>query len=141
MASHPIVHGQPVRPATIALPPRSPRRISAPPQRRTRCAADRCSREGDRIDGALAPADAGRRSRAPDRPYDIDRLISQAVLAGVTQAGTLAVAGSTLLAFAAAQPAWRRIRRIVDRRFDRAQVDAARAAVAFSDRQRDAEID
>lgn len=63
------------------------------------------------------------------------------MLAGVTQAGTLAVAGSTLLAFAAAQPAWRRIRRIVDRWFDRAQVDAARAAVAFSDRQRDAEID
>ena len=94
------------------------------------------------------------------RLYDIDRLISrtiayalvtamlvavfalgtlvlQAALEGITQGDTLAVAASTLLAFAAAQPLWRRVRRLVDRRFDRAHVDAVRAAAAFSDRQRD----
>jgi K+ transporter len=94
------------------------------------------------------------------RLYDIDRLISrtiaytivlallvavfglgtlvlQAALEGVTQGGTLAVAASTLLAFAAAQPLWRWIRRLVDQRFDRARIDAARTAAAFSDRQRD----
>jgi hypothetical protein len=94
------------------------------------------------------------------RLYDIDRLISrtiaytivlallvalfglgtlvlQAALEGVTQGDTLAVAASTLLAFAAAQPLWRRVRRLVDQRFDRARIDAARTAAAFSDRQRD----
>jgi len=94
------------------------------------------------------------------RLYDIDRLISrtiayalvsailvamfglgnlvlQAVLANLTQADTLAVAASTLLAFAAAQPVWRRVRRVVDQRFDRARIDAAATAAAFSDRQRD----
>jgi hypothetical protein len=94
------------------------------------------------------------------RLYDIDRLISrtiaytivlallvavfglgtlvlQAALEGVTQGGTLAVAASTLLAFAAAQPLWRRVRHAVDQRFDRARIDAARTAAAFSDRQRD----
>lgn len=94
------------------------------------------------------------------RLYDIDRLISrtiaysvvlallvalfalgtlvlQAALEGITQGDTLAVAASTLLAFAAAQPLWRRVRRLVDQRFDRARIDAARTAAAFSDRQRD----
>jgi hypothetical protein len=94
------------------------------------------------------------------RLYDIDRLISrtiaysvvlallvglfvlgtlvlQSALEGMTQGDTLAVAASTLLAFAAAQPLWRRIRRLVDQRFDRARIDAARTAAAFSDRQRD----
>ena len=94
------------------------------------------------------------------RLYDIDRLISrtiaysvvtallvalfalgtlvlQTALEGITQGDTLAVAASTLLAFAAAQPLWRRVRQLVDQRFDRARIDAARTAAAFSDRQRD----
>jgi hypothetical protein len=94
------------------------------------------------------------------RLYDIDRLISrsisyalltaaivgvfvlgnlglQSALSGLTAGNTLAVAVSTLLAFAIAQPARRWIQGIVDRRFDRARVDAARAVAAFSARQRD----
>jgi hypothetical protein len=94
------------------------------------------------------------------RLYDIDRLISRTVgyaivtallvatfaagylalqtaLASLTQADTIAVAGSTLLAFAVAQPLWRRIRRVVDRRFDRTRVDAERTLRAFAERQRD----
>jgi hypothetical protein len=97
------------------------------------------------------------------RLYDIDRLISrtvayavvtvllvgtfivgylalQAVLATTTQADTLAVAGSTLLAFAVAQPLWRRIQRAVDRHFDRTRLDAERTLRAFAERQRD-EVD
>ncbi len=95
------------------------------------------------------------------RLYDIDRLISrtiaytllslllvttfvlgnlalQAVLANFTSSETLAVAGSTLIAFAAAQPLRRRIQRAVDRRFDRARVDASLIIAAFSTRQRGA---
>ncbi len=94
------------------------------------------------------------------RLYDIDRLISrtiayavvlvllgtlfvlgnlvlQGLLEGITQGDTLAVAASTLVAFAAAQPLWRRVRFLVDQRFDRARIDAARTAEAFSNRQRD----
>ena len=92
------------------------------------------------------------------RLYDIDRLISrtityalvtvviagifvagslaiQAVLANLTHENTLAVAGSTLLAVAAAQPVRRRIQSVVDRRFDRARFDAARTVAAFAARQ------
>ena len=95
------------------------------------------------------------------RLYDIDRLISrtiaytllslllvttfvignlalQAVLANFTSSETLAVAGSTLIAFAAAQPLRRRIQRAVDRRFDRARVDASLIIAAFSTRQQGA---
>jgi hypothetical protein len=64
-------------------------------------------------------------------------LALRTALASLTQADTIAVAGSTLLASAVAQPLWRRIRRVVDRRFDRTRVDAERTLRAFAERQRD----
>jgi hypothetical protein len=92
--------------------------------------------------------------------YDIDRLISrtiaytivtailvvvfggvillfQALLSAYTQGQTIAVAASTLVAFALFQPVLKRVRRAVDRRFDRARYDADRTAVAFAERLRD----
>jgi len=94
------------------------------------------------------------------RLYEIDRLVSrtlawalvtailgavyvvlvvglQAVLSGVTQSETLAVATSTLVAFALFQPLRRRVQRAVDRRFDRARYDGQRVAAAFAERLRD----
>ena len=93
------------------------------------------------------------------RLYDIDRIISrtigwalvtgllvavfagavlalQALLSGVTQGQTLAVAASTLIAFALFQPLRRRVQRAVDRRFDRARYDGERTAAAFAERLR-----
>lgn len=97
------------------------------------------------------------------RLYEIDRIISrsiawalisglliasftilvvglQAVLVNVIQGDVLAVAASTLVAFALFQPVRRTVQRTVDRRFDRARYDAHRTADSFADRLRN-EVD
>ena len=94
------------------------------------------------------------------RLYEIDRLISRsiayaivsAILLGVfgtavlvlstvlssfAEGQSLAIAGSTLIAYAAIQPVLRRVRRNVDRRFDRARYDHERTVTDFSARLRD----
>ena len=88
--------------------------------------------------------------------YDIDRIVSRTVawgavtlvlvlvfagavvglddlLADVTQGQTLAVAASTLLAFALFQPLRARVQDAVDWRFDRARYDGQRIVDAFAD--------
>jgi hypothetical protein len=93
------------------------------------------------------------------RLYEIDRLVSrslgwalatativavfvgavlalQAALSGVTQSGTLAVAVSTLLAFALFQPVRRRVQALVDRRFDRPRLEAERILAGHGERLR-----
>ncbi len=67
-------------------------------------------------------------------------LALQYILSGVTQAQTLAVAASTLLAAVLFQPLRLRVQRAVDRRFDRTAVDADRATTEFANRLRD-EVD
>ena len=97
------------------------------------------------------------------RLYDIDRLISrtlayavvtsllaavfigtnlllQAAVAGATGKSTIAVAGSTLLVAALFQPIRRRVQGPLERRFDRAHVDAAEVVDAFGAQARD-EVD
>jgi hypothetical protein len=67
-------------------------------------------------------------------------VVLQSILEGVTQAETLAVAASTLVAAVLFQPLRVRVQRAVDRRFDRTAVDAIRATTAFATRLRD-EVD
>ena len=64
----------------------------------------------------------------------------QALLSSVTQENTLAVAVSTLVAFALFQPLRRHVQRIVDRRFDRARYDGQMTTAVFADRVRN-EVD
>jgi hypothetical protein len=94
------------------------------------------------------------------RLYEIDRIISrtlayavvtavlaivfvgvvlglQAVLSAVTQANTLAVAGSTVIVAALFQPLRARVQRAADRRFNRSHYDAERTVAAFAERLRD----
>jgi hypothetical protein len=94
------------------------------------------------------------------RLYDIDRIVSRtiayaivsailavvfgggivllsAALASFAQGQTIAVAASTLAAFAVFQPVLRRVRRDVDRRFDRGRYDSDQTVARFSDRLRD----
>jgi hypothetical protein len=93
------------------------------------------------------------------RLFEIDRIVSRTVSYGLLTAGlvglyllvvallrpllepltgssSLAVAASTLAVAAAFNPARKRLQAAVDRRFDRARYDAARAVEAFAGRLR-----
>jgi hypothetical protein len=97
------------------------------------------------------------------RLYDIDRIVSRTIayalvtaiiaavfggivvllstaLSSIAQGPTIAVAASTLAAFATFQPVLRRVRRAVDMRFNRARYDAERTVAEFSSRLRE-EVD
>src|SRR3954463_6578751 len=63
-------------------------------------------------------------------------LVLQTALAGAVGQGGIPVAVSTLAVFALFQPVLRRVRRTVDRRFDRARYDADHTAAQFGERLR-----
>ena len=63
-------------------------------------------------------------------------VLLQAVLARFTNDNTIAIAASTLVAFALAQPLRRRVQRAVDRRFDRARYDGQQTLDAFAEHVR-----
>ena len=67
-------------------------------------------------------------------------VVMQGPLGTVTGGETISVALSTLVVAALFQPLRRRVQAIVDRRFDRARIDADRTTAAFSERLRD-EVD
>ena len=67
-------------------------------------------------------------------------VLLQAALAPFTQENTIAVAASTLIAFALFQPLRLRVQHAVDRRFDRSRYDGERTVDAFADRVRN-EVD
>ncbi len=62
--------------------------------------------------------------------------VATVIAVSFTQGQTIAVAASTLVAFALFQPLRRRVQAAVDRRFDRARVDGERTAAEFSNRLR-----
>jgi hypothetical protein len=63
-------------------------------------------------------------------------VVLSSVLAQFAQGASIAVAASTLAAFALFQPVRRRVQHVVDHRFDRARYDAERIQQAFSARLR-----
>jgi len=63
-------------------------------------------------------------------------LLSSLLASSFAQAESIAVAASTLLTYAVLQPVAQRIRRDVDRRFDRTRYDAERTVQAFAVRLR-----
>ncbi len=67
-------------------------------------------------------------------------IVIQRPLADLARGDTISVALSTLIVAALFQPLRRRVQAIVDRRFDRARIDADRTTAAFSERLRD-EVD
>ena len=63
-------------------------------------------------------------------------VLSSVLASSFAQAESIAVAASTLLTYAVLQPVAQRIRRDVDRRFDRTRYDAERTVQAFAVRLR-----
>jgi hypothetical protein len=72
--------------------------------------------------------------------YTAAILVLQGPLGTVLGGDTIAVALSTLVVAALFQPVRRRVKNVIDRRFDRARIDAERTTAAFSERLRD-EVD
>ena len=64
-------------------------------------------------------------------------LTLESALARFTNGAAISVAASTLAVCALFQPLVRRVRRAVDRRFDRAQYDVVQTTALFSERLRD----